>query len=173
MSLELKHLVGYLPYNLKSVLSASNFGIEKLEGDVTLTNVSGIVDGTSSAKPLLRPIEELKNEIEHNGERFIPILELFKISITGFVEEYKINSSWDEIVGFACGIRVVDSVEEVKILSYSEKHGFATQKTAIVDVIKDRTTELTLLQDKLWEKLYEWHFDIHGLIKKGIAVRKE
>lgn len=170
MKLELKHLVGYLPFNLQS---KQIFDQQKLIREVSLCNVMNFIDGSTESKIMLRPIEDLKETIEHDGKRFIPILELFKISISEDVEQYRINGAWDDNVGFACGVRVVDSGEEVMILSYSERHGFATQESAIVDVVKDRKTKLTLNQKEIWQKLYEWHFDVDGLLRFKLAVRKE
>lgn len=94
-------------------------------------------------KPILHPISDLEKEIEVNGEKFIPI-------------------AW---------LRV-NICEE---LSYS-KTGFSDFETykekelhlSIYDIF---SYELTLSEIvKIIEKLYEWHFDIHNLIEKDMAI---
>jgi hypothetical protein len=76
-TLEFKHLAPYLPYGLKM-----NYGIHYpvLCG---LNNADSVwlkyIDGTtreqhiSDYKPILRPLSDLKKEIEHSGEKFVPI----------------------------------------------------------------------------------------------------
>lgn len=79
--LELKHIVGYLPYGVKAKYT-----------DTFRDEVVGIIDGfekyrgfcidgcfDKSMQPILRPLSDLTKEIEHNGERFVPIEKLQEI----------------------------------------------------------------------------------------------
>lgn len=53
MKLELKHLVGYLPYGLKSYVEYDG---HKLIKDINVNNVMCIVDSEVLSKPILRPL---------------------------------------------------------------------------------------------------------------------
>ena len=79
MELELRHLTAYLPYKLQIKLGDGR----KMEviavrdwigwcvtykGDYGETNI-----GIKAVKPILRPLSDITKEIEHNGERFIPV----------------------------------------------------------------------------------------------------
>lgn len=70
--LELKHLAPYLPYRLKMVTT-------KGQGIITGSTLYRM--DTLDLKPILRPLSDLTNEIEHNGERFVPVIELGIITI--------------------------------------------------------------------------------------------
>jgi hypothetical protein len=67
MKLELKHLSGYLPYELqifnKDVNGSYILSIGTIEQVIELSNIF---------KPVLRPLSELTKEIEVNGEKFVP-----------------------------------------------------------------------------------------------------
>jgi len=72
MKLELKHLVGYLPYGLgiryKIIGKFSSTRNEILEGR-HLDNLNIY----TFCKPILRPLSDLTKEIEVDGEKFVPI----------------------------------------------------------------------------------------------------
>ena len=78
MELELKHITPYLPYGLKF---RNPFGIQTIKGldtvsDAILIYYWDMADRKEShaidCKLLLRPLSDLKKEIEHDGERFVP-----------------------------------------------------------------------------------------------------
>ena len=86
MKLELKHLAGYLPYglNLKFV---SNYELDRLSlKDIVVLKqidegcvcVNGYKTNNKSYIPILRPLSDLTKEIEHNGEKFVPLVEIIK-----------------------------------------------------------------------------------------------
>lgn len=75
MQLEIKHVKGYLNHKLKMIFS---------NGEII--EVKGIVEDViyydtyerrsihiSHLKPLLRSLSDLTKEIEHNGEKFVPM----------------------------------------------------------------------------------------------------
>lgn len=89
MELELKHIAPYLPYGLKALVLDLRFGI----GDLFLDKITGIYEdlvtfndspdwyfdsdeNDTEIKLALRPISDLTKEIEHNGEKFIPLRKL-------------------------------------------------------------------------------------------------
>lgn len=87
MKLELKHLAPYLPYGLRFISSMdipfeeygknpiwTCEGVTKLFGDYCLTTPeNNDAYAMQSCKPILRPLSDLTKEIEHNGEKFVPM----------------------------------------------------------------------------------------------------
>jgi hypothetical protein len=95
MKLEIKHLSAYLPYGLK--LYAGEYFVEnnldvildRLDVTTKAIDASNL-DGVwfiDEVKPLLRPLSQLTQEIEVNGEKFVPIVELLKIKNKGWYIE--------------------------------------------------------------------------------------
>lgn len=70
MKLELKHIVPYLPYDLKAL---SVFHGVNLIRCVDVWAAGTLLGADSDKKMMLLPISCLTEEIEHNGERFVPI----------------------------------------------------------------------------------------------------
>lgn len=82
--LTLEHLSDYFPYGLKVLLIECNETEEVLvlnkiffRNQIQIQTISG-THGDMYFKPILRPISDLTKEIEHKGERFVPI-EWFEI----------------------------------------------------------------------------------------------
>lgn len=77
--LELRHICPYLPYGLECIYSPTGNkmtidGVSFMFGDYCIhmkENSDG--HGFGFIKPLLRPLSNLTKEIEHNGEKFVPI----------------------------------------------------------------------------------------------------
>ena len=106
MKLELKHLAPYLPYGLGLYIENDvtieptyedepDFilsGVVKMSGllyeetsfmpqCVIYTRADGEAHGYTqkeNIKPILRPLSDLTKEIEHNGEKFVPIRKLLE-----------------------------------------------------------------------------------------------
>ena len=78
--LELKHLAAYLPYELKVKFSFDDehdhsfVGIDTSQDGIHLISPFGDFGrgNIRDIKPILRPLSDLKEEIEHNGEKFCP-----------------------------------------------------------------------------------------------------
>ncbi len=83
MQLEIKHFAPYLPYDLKAQVTDLECNTTVIDEVETISNecitfkksADFYFDGSSDieVKPILRPLYDLKNEITHNGETFIPI----------------------------------------------------------------------------------------------------
>ena len=116
-SITLKEWSAYLPYEVQ---------VEWIreEDKKTICDTLSISDYyfliNEDAKPVLRPLSDLKKEIEVNGEKFVPIEKL-------------------PIIGM-----------EVLELESDIKSGFIMQKN--------------------YNTLLEWHFDVFGLIDRGLAI---
>lgn len=132
MKLEIKHLVGYLPYGLKAKMNVfgdnqTDVGIEGISviGEVELSGIRSTVNeffDISEIKPILHPISDLTKEIEVNREKFVPIQEYHYLR-------------FQEISNYNGGSRTLDFIQ-----------------------VREQNILLKL------------HFDIHGLIEKGLAI---
>lgn len=71
MKLELKHLAGYLPYEVK-IYACHNEYVLELEEDCNSEGISVRETIENYHKPILRPLSDLTKEIEVNGEKFVP-----------------------------------------------------------------------------------------------------
>lgn len=139
--LELKHLAPYLPYGLKFLPTHYNRDkkIDTLYYLSTINNSDefGVNGYTSNyIKPVLRPLSDLTQEIEVNGEKFIPI---------------------DYINGeFACS--VPNKIEWNQSVKNKNLHFVLSEWISPQDLYG------------LFELLFKWHFDVFGLIDKGLAI---
>lgn len=153
--LELKHLAPYLPYGLKVDLSPlEHFNLDD-ESDVIVyidewmygfskNKKVGFSDNHyryvdfNICKPILRPLSDLEKEIDHNGERFVPI-KWFESNINKSINIYlPINKDMDLEI-------------DIETEDYSQT----------IDLFDGYISV---------QKLLEWHFDVFGLIDKGLAI---
>ena len=155
MNLELKHLAGYLPYGLK--VSHTNWN-EILTMDYCGDNSESlsILDVEEYAKPILHPLLDLSNEIEINGNNFVPIVELAKIG-TSEKKCYITNSNF--------GSCYVDAINDKKGFFFYQNSGYFFWQVG-----KNAEPRIVENQLELFNKLFEWHFDIYGLIENGLAI---
>lgn len=129
MKLELKHLTNAMVYNQKVFyfddereLSLICKIIELRKEELTITNGEYQYDVLfDDIKIVCLPLSDLTKEIEHNGEKFVPLYRLIK-------EDKAFTNDFINVFGY----------EELKVSVY--------------------------------ELLLEWHFDVFGLIEKGLAV---
>jgi len=70
MKLETKHLVGYLPYDLKMYWEDDQKRPQE-PWKLKYESVEFVLNNQN--KPILRPLSDLTKEIEVNGEKFIPL----------------------------------------------------------------------------------------------------
>lgn len=138
--LELKYLALYFPYKLNvmyceeicllhALLGFSGVGLMDNNDDPL---DGGIQCDIEDVKPILHPLSDLTKEIEHNGEKFVP-MEIFEKMCSK--HELETEYSW-----------MFDPSEVWEIGDFEE------------------------MAYKFIQKLFEWHFDIHGLIEKGLAI---
>ena len=146
MKLELKHLSPYLPYglNLKinTPIGTSNRVLELDCGhDFNLHLSEGNV------KPILRPLSDLYKNIDINGENIIPVIELANINFPRHA--WVIVDKWQFIKTKAGGY------------TFEWDDGYECW-------LFDGSSQMN--QVALHYKLLEWHFDVFGLIEKGLAT---
>ena len=110
MKLELKHITPYLPYGLKGlitdVIENENWH-DEVESVCFVDNVLTFGDACdvyldepneTTFNPILRPLSDLTKEIEHNGEKFVPIERLaywfdftYLDTLSLYIQEYPYN----------------------------------------------------------------------------------
>lgn len=135
--LELKHIAPYLPYKLKAIKGVTRIELTSIDLELPLifhTSYLGsrlkVMSNIADIKPILHPLSDLTQEIEHNGERFVPAK---KYGLTMY------EGQW-------CDEYYAEYSESPR--AYVPIDGF-----------------------NFW--LFEYHFDVFGLIDKGLAIRKE
>lgn len=147
--LTIKELAPYLPYKLRLRIEHGTqfeditmYGLN-FEGDVMTvwSKSTGYKEfGSRVIKPYLRPLSQLTEELEHNGERFVPI-EYFEIGDDDSGYSYDFGNG---------------NVNLIKDLKTTAEH--------------DLHHDLLFQPFAVTQKLIEWHFDVFGLIKKGLAI---
>jgi hypothetical protein len=149
MELEIKHIIPYLPYELKFLYNGNIYKIKWItsNGNIEYDSQNDFLNPfppnifnkeLDLVKLMFRPLSDLTKEIEVNGERFYPLEKLTKIfggrpiSFDGNCFYTKIQKS------------VVRKKEDAVPLHFSQLDAF--------------------------NKLFEWHFDVSGLIEAGLAI---
>lgn len=163
MKLELKHVAPYLTYKLPAKLSQQgifNLDLEypnenvykigyiedfyfvggKMFGTIRVSEKTSFDFEEGDVDILLRPLSDLTKEIEVNGKKFIPAEIIIK--------EYLADVTWgsNEV-----GIGVLNKDGSMRDLCF---------------MLGEITLECPLM---IYEFLCEWHFDVFGLIEKGLA----
>ena len=143
--LKLKHLAPYLPYELKCTNTKESYlqtGDERMgvlyqlsveDGDdcVIMGKNGYFLVHYSDILAILRPLSDLIKEIEHNGEKFVPIDVLSEITTLEYHNDQLLAAVWNGEM----------QETEIKHLCY--------EQVAL---------------------LFEWHFDVFGLIEKRLAI---
>jgi len=154
--LTLEHLAPYLPYGVLFISEMDKpydeygrqpiwtlNGISEMFGDYCLlTKQNSDAYDIVTCKPILHPLSELTKEIEHNGDTFVPILK------------------WCDLPDWATVISK----------GYSNKHYYATFGIEDDIVTYKIPTDVNSMNYYTVQKLFSWHFDLHGLIDKNLAV---
>lgn len=166
--LTLEHLAPYLPYKLKLLY------VDRSIRELLYLDVSGIIP---VFKPILRPLSDLTKEIEHNGERFVPIVELFKLRTqsTGneifdyYIENdtaiLRLKSQHLDDLTFKCFFEVDLEPGQVSFSIASETwDDFGSGKMI------DERIDMCGNEMMMFNKLYSWHFDLASLIGSRLAI---
>ena len=138
--MELKHWADFLPYAPK--IKRNSVSNELLELSVS-TLPMAISNGY---KLILRPMAHLTKEIEHNGEKFVPI------------EKLKLEFNYR------------DNSIESNLRFNPETVSFIYDGGYTFENIRGATCPETYF---MIQKLRELHFDVDGLIEKGEAIAKD
>ncbi len=147
MKLELKHLAPYLPYGLKAQ-APKNGKIILLKG--MYGNTLDFLDEEDGhytysldyAKIILRPLSDLTKEIEHNGEKFVPV-ESIDYGPCVVLGRFELETEGGTI------------------------NLFDDDGKQIAQLGKDF---IPFNDYNIITHLLEWHFDVFGLIEAGLAI---
>lgn len=167
--LTIKHLAGYLPYGLKFLPTHYNPD-KRIDTLYYLSTINSSeefsVNGYTSnyIKPILRPLSDLIKEIEVSREKFVPLLKIAE-SLGIKYSKYKINGNSIDFVLDTSYKRPNTKTKEPR----KTRFWFNNYKAGTF-AFTGCIAMIYLNQIEAIEKLYEWHFDIHGLIEKGLAI---
>lgn len=188
--LELKHIAPYLPYgiccylmgepthNIIEIVGANIDYVEIHEIGRTITDEYTYCDIT----PKLRPLYQLTQEIEHNDERFVPIVELYRLSNEYY---YTDNLDYEFIDSWGAKGNILKVFHDRKKDEYTEfvygngsfrkdrRYNAGSYVFGMNLPHSIRCDQKIHNEYKLFEKLLECHFDVFGLIEKGLAIEKK
>ena len=157
---KLKAISSYFPYGLK--------GIDK---DGLYKGVRDLIFGTfeyfvTEVNPYLFSMDDLTSPIELNGNKFIPLLELFTIAIGNYESNYKgfsvISPTWIqvEIEGKKTyHFRLIYDGYNPEI----GEAGYSFEMLSLDMNSSNKRREKILFNNVLFEKLKEWKFNLFGL----------
>lgn len=176
----LQEIMAYLPYQLK-VLRPDGRTILDVEGVIGNTLVFHEIGKAtqtygeiSRCKPLLRPLSQLTQEIEQKGERFVPIIELFKLKtqVTGSeIFDYYIEN--DTAILRLKGQQFEEITSKTFFEIDLEPNQVAFSIVSEIwedDEMKQENINQCGNEMLMYQKLHEWHFDLYGLLGRGLAV---
>lgn len=155
--LKLKHLAPYFPYDLK-VQRCNCFEVVRPSMFPRNWNDEHI----NFPKPYLRPLSDLSKEICHNGLGFIP-LEYFSKDFTtdiDFIEDNK--AIWQSMSGNGFSTYSY----EIEVLNFDNYD----EPLFIEHLLIDGKGDGKVMNYVNFNKLISWHFDVFGLIEKGLAI---
>lgn len=146
MKLELKHLAPYLPYDLKMYW-------ENLDGQIRdpyillPSAIDHIIDFQN--KPIMRPLSDLTKEIEYNGCKFIPLIYFGKLNIEE-QDWHRLYIETDNKIFFNCLFNTGGDEDDLIVYFNKASVGLTPYERIL--------------------ELLQWHFDVFGLIEKGLAI---
>lgn len=158
--LELKHWLAYAPYKPMVYGASDLFTLNSAvpyEYDIELFLNHPIykrVTGSSLEYSLvLHPLSDLIEEIEINGKKFIPAIELAKLKI-------KLGLCYDAAPSIDFNYKIVN------------KPFGKTLKVTKFDQWVIMLSFKQVYRSGYWlvQKLFEWHFDVFGLIENNLAI---
>lgn len=172
--LTIKELSPYLPYDITIMFN------KKYKG--TLVGLLGNKWNLAEIKfefgndrkdievcyPVLRPLSDLIKEIEINGEKFVPIIEISKFLLGDRkVEDYGFSENKHY---YYC--ETSDSINRQYCIFLEEDDLSLNISKKNFKMLEDRKNNIreSYSQLEYYNMLYKWHFDVFGLIKKGLAI---
>lgn len=162
----LEQLSVYLPYSLTCYGASDMWTLTGLtQKKVIITNglhhqTLDIEDFNVDYSILLRPLSQLTEEIEIDGERFVPLVELAKIAYPRNEphEKYKLIDNYVDLTMKYTFHYVKDFKTELSFDCRTHYNGKRWDYNCFVPN-----------QYNIYRQLFKWHFDVFGLIDKGLA----
>ena len=176
--LTITELSAYLPYGVKANFTRRMF--ERNNVDLMGLTIaynesckehfimkSDVTYGLNHIQLLLRNLSDLTTEIEHNGEKFVPIVELAKMDSECKNVDFTINEYGNCIGRLNVGVVVVFQIDD-EIPFIKEIHNNIFGQVSGNEF--DDMHLSSILPSEIRAKLHEWHFDLYSLIEKGLAI---
>lgn len=116
-------------------------------------------------KLCLHPLSHLTKEIEINGEKFVPIEKLYPDRHILFNSK----RAGKEILFLETKTEGGKSADYKLVIDNICRFRFSTYKGCYVGNFF-LTNQYIINNYSLYEKLFEWHFDVFGLIEAGLAI---
>lgn len=172
--LTIKEVAPYLPYNVGVEITRHVYPRRTVITILDISKLEYCESQIYSLKPLLRPLSQLTEEIEHNGERFVPIIELFKLrtQVTGDkIADYYIDNNTAIL---RLEAQHLDEYEfraffEIDLEPNEVMFSIATE-TWKDEVMIREDVNLCGNEMTMFEKLHEWHFDTANLLGRSLAL---
>lgn len=150
---KIKYISSYLSCDVDFYLAGNVRPFEKLE----VHNLSQVL---RNAYPLvLRPLSDLTKKVEVNGEKFVPIIEFFQLVDGGSYTEDRVTIKNEK------GWFVISN--SISQLSFNSIENYFDYKTFDFD---GEDWQPSFNQLAIFNKLFEWHFDVYGLIENNLAI---
>ena len=158
--LTLKDYSQYLPYGIEGKTKHGSIYIlgtfnNMLGRGIETRMIDQWIDG--QIIPVLYPLPMLTEEIEHNGERFVPIVRLLQITNKGWFDKHK-----------------DDRYSEVDC-SFEGWYAKAWVKFHATIQISIHAGFIQLVSHCIIEQLHQWHFwtGDQSYFEKGLIIKKE
>jgi hypothetical protein len=179
LELNIKHLAPYLPYGVKinqhreDINSNYQSELVKLSAD-KLKVISERFPYTEElayyeAKPILRNLSDITKEIEVNGEMFIPIIELAKIADCDTTDDECVFFNDGKTFGVRFNIENDDDSYTHEVFAFDDYNTFGKHKRRHKND-NNGTIFHCPNQYKIYQKLFEWHFDVFDLLSHNLAI---
>ena len=123
---------------------------------MAIGNLDEVLHTNKDYKPILHPLSDLTKEIEHKGEKFVPIVELARMAWKEpLINKFKINNGtlWYNFDG------------DEYYFEFRPNKGFLFARMTPYESFMPIDNQLGLFQ-----KLIEWHFDLFDGIKNNEAI---
>ena len=174
--LELKHLAPYLPYELKVKIGKRGVIVMEELNSHKSTSLWAVI--RVNAEPILRPLSDLTKVIELADDKcLMPAEILYRIGCEGqtnpfnpkhcYVGKFKYKQFNEDGVDVLHIIPIDDKRHEILEITYG--YGQVNFQRGL-DREKDSTELYSCVEQiQLFQRLFEWHFDVFGLIQAGLA----
>lgn len=181
MKLELKHLAPYLPYDVQVYGSSeiwTLFGIDRVvDGEIFVNLENGTNPNFNYYREasmfehslILRPLSDLTKEIDVNGEKFVALHELAKLADVDTSDEEYVCVNNGVVHGVRYNIENDFDSYTHQVFAFDNYLTFGIHKRRGGNDFNGDIMHCPNQLD-LWNKLYEWHFDIFSLIDNGLAL---
>ena len=164
MKLELRHLKPYLDHRLKI---QNDYGVKEMtDSGLGVKGKTSISEALRIGTPILRPLSDLTKEIKIDGEKFIPIIRMYNTS-RKLSQDTEIDFEWVEAWSGNLILRHKSSANYYTDFIYSEYSFYSSA----VDV-KNKKGWNNKIENQyfLFEMLFEYKFDVFGLIENNLAI---